>query len=412
MPAGKPFSFSGTFLLAENKEEIDITIEEIEPFRPIQIVVNLADKNTKTYIDGYGTIFYDADKPDEWLNFEGILASKNISLFLEKFGVRNWPKEPIVGSFTFKSTPKKSLLESLTIRQGEGEEGTSFFMGLQDPNNKTKKIPTLVVKNIDAEKWLPFLHGATLSSFFNQLKTDFYVQIEEARFRSEFLKQIFVEGNLENGVLNFSTLTAQLPYESSFSGKGALDFQEKKIDTDVQFQSGEFRSFIEWFLQKKMSFFPENQLKKVQWEGHMEIQPNGFDFKIENATIDETQVSGYWNMKDSNFNTDLEVNGLFADTYLNSGKNILDSLFSSIVAGKFNLKMQNLKIREYFFNEMDIEGNLNENGLSLEKFNGTSADGSTLTGKFFLEKAKDKEKQIGTLKTDFSIPNLENYPNY
>ncbi|MBP5784407.1 MAG: AsmA family protein, partial [Methanobrevibacter sp.] len=297
-----PFSFSGSFLVNESKESIDFTIDKIEAFQPVKIDLSLNDKDSKTSIRGKGSVFYDPNKPDEWMTLEGIISSKNISFFLEKVGIQNWPKEQVVGSFTFKITPNKTVLESLTIRQGQGEEETSFFMGMQSPKNDGKKIPTLAIKNIDLEKWFPLIEKISTETYFNHWKTDFYVQIEEAKFHSELSKQIFAEGKFENGVFDFSNFVVQLPYQTSFSGKGFFELQKRKIDADIQFQSEEFRPFIEWLLQKKVSVLSKNQLKKAQLRGHLIAQSNDINFKVKETTVDEVQLSGNLGLKNSSFN--------------------------------------------------------------------------------------------------------------
>ena len=401
-----PFSFSGSFLMNENREEIDINIGKIEPFQPVEVTINFTDRESRTYIDGVGSVFYDSEKPDEWFKIEGVITSRDISIFCKKIGLKNWPKEPVVGSFTFKITPSGSILDSLTIRQGKGENETSFFMGMQTPNKNSVKIPTLVIKNFDVEKWIPLIDEMTASKFFNRVKMPYYVQLGETKFHSEILGQILIEGNLEDGVLNFSNLTLALPHNTSFSGKGFIEPQKKLIDTDVQFKSEAFWPFIEWFLQKQLPHFSENLLKNVQWTGHMKLQPDDLNFKAEAASLDNIQFSGDLELKNSVLNSSLEINDLILDDYLEPAKELFKKTTSSQISGNFGMNVQNLKIKKYLFNQMNIKGNLNEDAVNIEEIDGSGSDGSMLNSKFSLTNLKDNDYQIGNLDTTFSISNL------
>ena len=401
-----PFSFSGSFLLNENREGLDINIGKIEPFQAVEVTINFTDKESRTYIDGIGSVFYDSEKPDEWFKIEGVITSRDLSVFCKKIGLQNWPKESVVGSFTFKTTPFGSILDSLTIRQGKGENETTFFMGMQTPNKNTEKIPTLVVKNFDVEKWFPLIDEIIASKTFNQVKMPYYIQLEETKFHSEVLGQILFEGVLENGILNFSNLTASFPHSTSFTGKGFIDPQKKLIDTDVQLSSEEFRPFVEWFFQKQMPDFSPDLLKTVQWTGHMKLQSNNFDFKAETASLDNIQFSGNLGLNNSVLNTSMEIENLILDDYLEPAKRLFETVASSEITGNFDIKAQNLKVKKYLFNQMNTKGNLAQNTLNIEEISGSGSDGSVLNAKFSLTNLKGDGQKIGNLNTNFSIPNF------
>ena len=188
--------------MGDKVQNIDFHVEKIELSARIPITLNLTDVASDTTIKSNGDISQNPSKTGDWLNLSGIIASKNSALFFQNMGIEKWPEGPMMGSFTLKVMTQKNLVESMTLRHGEGETETSFFFGKQsnEKDNEEKKtvkeFPTLAVKNMDYEKWKAFLTGVLGKEFFNKLSSDFRVQIEDMKFNSEILTKGSAEGHI------------------------------------------------------------------------------------------------------------------------------------------------------------------------------------------------------------------------
>ena len=407
-----PFFFSGTFLMADKPQKIELNIGKIELSQNLPVSLNLTDISSETTIEGSGFILHDMEKPDDWLNLSGRIGSKNTGLFFQNIGIEKWPNDSLVGSFTLKVMTNRTVFESITIRQGEGDTATSFFLGEQSDEDSQKKIPILVVKNIDFDKWKPFLSGVLKADFWGQLGTDFRLQVEEAKINEQSLIQGVAQGRIEDGLVTFSNVTAQLPFNTSLGFKGTWMPKTEKLDGEVQFQSADLRLFLEWILKQKVTSLPQNGIKNAQLMGQIQFEPTQAISDIKVGVLDEAEFSGQINVSSKekpDIQAILEIKNLNLDKYFQwTVQDLKKSLFPD-VDFDFSITAQNLTFKDYTFEQAKATGVLKNKLLSLKEFSGKGKDNSTFKFGADLQNLGTENFQIQNLKGDFEIPNLSNF---
>ncbi|MGN0919408.1 MAG: AsmA family protein [Alphaproteobacteria bacterium] len=407
-----PFSFFGTFLMADKPKQAEIHIGKIELAQSLPISLNLKDPSSETTIECSGAVFQNTEKPDEWLNLSGVIGSKNIGLFFQNIGIEKWPEGSLRGSFTFKVMTNKSVFESITARQGEGDSETSLFLGEQLDEELQKKVPTFVIKNMNYEEWKPLLSDFPKTNYFDKLASDFRIQLEEVKINNQLLTQGIAQGRIENGQISFSNLTLQLPYDSSLGLVGSWAPKEEKWDADIQLQSADLRSFLGWILNKTPDFLPENKIKNAQLNGHLTADKNQILSNVKVGILDESEFSGQIDIvlkEQTGIKTTLEVNNLNLDDYFKWSLQDLKRDVLPAADFDFNLKMQNFTLDNHLFQSADISGTFKDKVLSLTEFSGKGSDNSSLKISAHLQNLGTDNLLIQDLKSTFEIPHLSQF---
>lgn len=406
-----PFSFSGKIVISEKPFNLDVQIGQIEVSQDIPITINLTDPASDTSIESKGHIIQDMQKPDEWLNLSGILTSTKGAQFFQNLGIDKWPEGSSIMSFTIKIKTDKTVIENMTVRQGEGDSETSFTLGMELEEKTQKKIPTLGIKSMDYQKWKPLLIEFSKGNFLDKITTDFAVLIKEIRVNSGILTQGIAKGHIENGIVNFSEFVIELPQGSSFGMKGVFDPRKLSIDADIQLQTANFRGLMEWFLENEKIKLPEKGLGNAQFVGHVVASSNHFSSDINVGLLGEAQFSGALDIsRKENLELDakLEVKNLNLDTYYNFDFGNLKDINLPKGDFIFDLKLEDFKFHDNNFKIVNILGKSKDDVLQLERLFFEKEGNSSVEVSGEIQNFRTSALRFQDLKVNFKNFDLEN----
>ena len=133
-----------------------------------------------------------------------------------------------------------------------------------DNEKNALQVPTLIVKNLDFNKWENFLLSSFKEPFWEKLSGDFRAQIENIKLKGELLDQIVLQGRIDQGIMAISDMTAQFPKNSSLSFHGQWAPKEQHVEGEMHFQSADLKNFSAWAFNTSLYSFPESSFKNLQ----------------------------------------------------------------------------------------------------------------------------------------------------
>ena len=410
-----PFSFLGSFLLNNIPRTVDLRISQIESLQPLSIGITFSDEASGTTIAGDGTILKHSNDEREWLTLSGSITSKNVSSFMKSLGVPNWPGEKMVGSFSYKVKTDESLLDSLTIRQGDNQEAFSILWEQRKNKESKKVVPTLEIKNLYYDDYKEILKKIFEDKLLTTLDTDFYLQADKTKIGEQILDEIVIDGHIKDKIITFSNMNAGLPYDTSVSAKGSFDIQNRLLDADVQLKSTDPSSLIEWAINKKKdSYFYEDKIKNIQCLGHFKGWVEKFLFQVSTGMLDDVQFSGNLEIdsKAHNNKISLNIQDIDIDSYVKDKKEFIKNLFP--IQGFYSLDIEgkNLKITPYTLKEISASVEIKNNNIILKNFSGTDSNESKFSGDAVFNILEDSHIFADKLKVNFTFSNLANFTNF
>ncbi len=404
-----PFSFSGNFLMIDVPMSFDLRIGRIETSQNIPISLNVVDSSSETNIDSKGYILRNSEGSDEWINLAGTLTGKKGEVFFKNIGIEQWPSGPLTGSFTLKIKTDKTIFESMTVRQGEGDSVTSFSLGMETDKATNKKIPTLGIRSIEYLKWKPLLDSLPKSAVFNRMATDFSLLISEAKIDSEMITQGLVKGKIQDGIVSFSDLTAQLPQGSSIAMKGTWNPKDESLDADLELQSANLRGLVEWLLKQKLEYLPEKGFSTAQLVGHFKLHQEKFQSNWKVGLLGDTEFSGDINISKNPkllIETNLDVRNLNVDTYHKFTYSELKEFTFPKADFVFDLKLNNTLLNDTLFKNIHLNGELKDNNLGMKEFLFEKENDYILQMSGIIQNLGTNNFMVQNLKTNFELNEL------